>query len=82
MKQLLRDLELAQVQDAALAQRISDLQLQARENVMDKGHLTRLEKQVAAFGKEKDKAAKAAGSIQEQVTRQGLCVCVCSSSSP
>ena len=67
LKQLSRDLEVLRVQDTALTQRIRDLEEQAKENVMDHAHLTKLEKQVAKFKKAQQKAAESAGEIQDQV---------------
>lgn len=69
LKQLSRDLELMRVQSAALSERIGDLEKQAADNVMDPAHLAKLEKQVAAFDKERKKAATSAGGVQDQVNR-------------
>ena len=69
LKQLSRDLELMRVQSAGLTERIGDLEKQASESVMDPAHLAKLEKEVAAFGKERKKAASAAGEVQDQVDR-------------
>lgn len=67
VKQLARDLEVLDVQDAALSQRIEELKKQAKEQVVDQAHLLGLQKRVGGCEKEYQKAAQAAGEIQDQV---------------
>lgn len=70
MKQLSRDLEVMSVQDAALDQRIRDLEQQdGSDEVIDPTHLAALEKKVSGLEKEHKKAAAAAGKVQGEVTR-------------
>ena len=67
LKTLSRDLEVLSVENTGLSQKILDLEKQAKEQVIDSAHLTKLEKQVSRFEKEYQKAAQTAGKIQEQV---------------
>lgn len=68
VKQLARDLDVLDVQDTALSQRIPELQKQAREQVVDRAHMEGLEKKVCGCEKDYQKAARGAGEIQDQVT--------------
>ena len=68
VKLLSRDLDVLEVQTAALAQRMEELQKQAREVVVDETHMSGLGKSVGMCEKHYQKATQEAGEIQDQVT--------------
>ena len=68
VEQLARDLEVLDVQDVALSQRIEVLKKQAREEVVDHAHLSGLEHKVGECEAKYKKASRAAGEIQDMVT--------------
>lgn len=70
LKTVKKELDVLQVQEKALQERIQDLMAQqADSQQMDPDHLAKLEKQVKQFSKEHQKAAEVAGAVHLEVQR-------------
>ncbi len=69
LKQLSRDVEVLGVQGSSLTQRIQHLKNQPKEQEMDPEELRRMEKQVATYQRERQKAEQAAKTVQDEVNR-------------
>lgn len=64
-----RDLDVLEVQEKAVGERVKDLEQQSKGQQMDPAHLAGLEEQVKGHEKEHKKAHTAASKVQADVQR-------------